>query len=248
MIERHFIFFPERKLLATPADVELEFEDLRFSAADGTQLHGWLVPGAEETALLWFHGNAGNVGDRVALLKELHEQLGVSILILEYRGYGASEGTPSEEGLYLDAQAALEALIGRLGSDPAQVALFGQSLGAAVAVELAIRHPPLALILESAFTSVQEMARHHYPWLPVGGLLRTRFDSLEKIPGLRAPLLVLHGDHDEIAPVAMGKALFEAAPEPKRLRVFRGAGHNDLPIVAGEQYFVALREFLAERP
>ena len=246
MIERHFIFFPERKLLATPADVGLEFEDLRFSAADATRLHGWLVPGSGETALLWFHGNAGNVGDRVALLKELHEQLGLSIFILEYRGYGASQGTPSEKGLYLDAEAALQSLIARLGSGARRIVLFGQSLGAAVAVELARRGPPSGLILESAFTSVSAMARHHYPWLPVGPLLRTRFDSLAKIAQVKAPLLVIHGDRDEIAPLRMGEALFAGAAEPKRLRVFRGAGHNDLPIVAGGEYFAALREFLAE--
>jgi fermentation-respiration switch protein FrsA (DUF1100 family) len=247
LIERRFIFFPEGELLATPADVGLEFEDLRFSAADGAQLHGWLVPGAGESSLLWFHGNAGNVGDRVPLLKELHQQLAVSILILEYRGYGASEGRPSEGGLYLDAEAALGALTARMGVEAGSIVLFGQSLGAAVAVELARRRPPLGLILESAFTSVAEMARHHYPWLPVGGLLRTRFDSLSKISAVQAPLLVIHGDRDEIAPLDMGKALFAAAPGRKRLLVLRGAGHNDLPIVAGDAYFAALRGFLADQ-
>ncbi len=245
MIERTFIYFPERRLAATPADVGLEFEDLRFRAADGTRLHGWLVPGRAETPLLWFHGNAGNIGDRVPLLADLHRELQVAILILEYRGYGASEGTPSEAGLYLDARAALATLAEQLAVPAGRVVLFGQSLGAAVAVELASHGPPAGLILESPFTSVADMARHHYAWLPVWPLLRGRFDSLARIADLSAPLLLVHGADDEIVPARMGERLFAAAREPKRLLLIPGGGHNDAYLVGRGAYLAALREFLA---
>lgn len=248
MIERTFIFFPERRLLATPADVGLEYEDLRFAAADGTRLHGWFVPGRARTPLLWFHGNAGNVGDRVDLLADLHHELRVAILILEYRGYGASEGTPSEAGLYLDARAALAALAERLAVPPARIVLFGQSLGAAVAVELARREPPAGLVIESPFTSVADMARHHYARLPVWPLLRGRFDSLKRIADVDAPLLVVHGADDDIVPARMGERLFAAAREPKRLLLVPGAGHNDAYLVGREEYLAALREFLGGLP
>jgi uncharacterized protein len=248
VIERYFIYFPERGQIATPADVGLEFEDVRFRTADGVGLHGWLVPGQGDLALLWFHGNAGNVSHRVELLRELHEELGITAFIVEYRGYGTSEGRPSEQGLYLDAEAALDALSERTGLPADRIVLLGQSLGAAVSVELATRRQPAGLILESAFTSVREMARHHYPWLPAAGLVRTRFDSLSKLGEITAPVLVVHGDRDEIAPLRMGEALYAAAPEPKRLQVIRGAGHNDLDIVGRNEYFGALRDFLAAVP
>ncbi len=246
MIERHFIYFPERRLAATPADVGLEFEDLNFRAADGTRLHGWLVPGGGEIALLWFHGNAGNIGDRVELLGELHRELGLAIFILGYRGYGESKGKPSEAGLYLDAEAALGALTERLGVPAEQVALLGQSLGTAVAVELANRHRPAGVILESPFTSVRDMARRHYPWLPVWSLLRTRFDSLSKIANVRAPVLIIHGEDDMIVPVEMGERVFAAAREPKRLLTIPGAGHNDAHVIGRSEYFAAIRAFVAE--
>ena len=246
MIERHFIYFPERRLAATPADVGLEFEELHFQAADGTRLHGWLVPGRGEIALLWFHGNAGNIGDRVELPWELHRELGLAVLILDYRGYGESEGTPSESGLYLDADAALGELMQRLGLAAERIALFGQSLGTAVAVELAYRHAPAGVILEAPFTSVRDMARRHYPWLPVRSLLRTRFDSLSKIADVSAPLLIIHGEDDETVPVEMGARLFSAAREPKRLLTIPRAGHTDAHLIGHSEYFAAIREFVAE--
>jgi hypothetical protein len=246
VIERYFIYFPEHRLVATPADVGLEFEDLDFRAADGMRLHGWLVPGRGDIALLWFHGNAGNVSHRIDLLEELHRELTVTVFILEYRGYGTSHGAPSEEGLYLDAEAALDALTRRADIRPDKVVFFGQSLGAAVAVELATRHPPAGLILESAFTSVPEMARHHYPWLPIWPLLRTRFDSLSKIGDVSATLLMIHGENDETTPLEMGERVFAAAREPKRFRLIRGAGHNDVYLVGRSEYLAAWRDFLAE--
>jgi fermentation-respiration switch protein FrsA (DUF1100 family) len=247
-VERSFIYFPDRELVGTPADAGLPHEELRFDASDGTALHGWFVPGPRDVAFLWLPGNGGNISHRVPLLRRLHDELGVPILLFDYRGYGSSEGEPSEAGTYLDAQAALGAFVRCSGVDAARVVYFGQSLGAANAVELATRQPPLGLVLESAFTSIRDMAAFHYPRHPLRPFIRTRYDSLARIGTVTAPLLVLHGEDDDIAPVSMGRRLYEAAPGPKDLLVVPGAGHNDLDGVGGPSYFSALRGFLDRLP
>ncbi len=178
VIERRFIYFPDRDLMADPADVGLAFEEVLFAARDGVQLHGWFVPGDSEVTWLWFHGNAGNISHRLDNLRRLRDELGVGVFLFDYRGYGRSRGTPSEEGTYLDAEAALAYLRSRDGVDVDRIVYFGRSVGAAVAVELATRHPAYAVILESPFESIQDMARRTYPFLPVGRFLRTRYDSM----------------------------------------------------------------------
>ena len=244
VIERKFVYFPERDLVADPAQVGLSFEEVYFVASDGVRLHGWFTPGREDLTWLWFHGNAGNISHRLENLKLLHDELGVSVFLFDYRGYGRSQGKPSEEGSYRDAQAALTYLRSRGDTDPERIVYFGRSLGAGVAVELATHEPPLALILESSFSSIPALARHLYPFLPIGPLLRTKYDSLAKIGSVEAPLLVLHGDRDEIVPLQAGRSLFEAAPEPKQFHVIQGAGHNDTYRVGGEEYLRVLRQFL----
>jgi fermentation-respiration switch protein FrsA (DUF1100 family) len=274
VLERSFIYFPERGLIGDPADFGLPFDDVYFTASDGVRLHGWFVPGAggsveqsnigtelrsESVPLfqgssvpaapggvtwLWCHGNAGNISHRLENLRLLHDELGVAVFIFDYRGYGRSEGSPSEEGTYRDAEGAVDYVLSRPDVQPERTFYFGRSLGAAVAVELATRRPPFALILESPLPSIAELARHHYPFLPVRGLLRTKYDSLSKIARVRVPLLVLHGDQDEVIPFEAGKKLFEAANEPKRFYTIRGAGHNDTYVVGGREYFRALREFV----
>lgn len=243
-IERGLIYLPVRQLVATPAARELTYEDVRFTTADGVQLHGWFVPGPGPATLLWTHGNAGNISHRVDNIAGLHRNVGANVFIFDYRGYGSSGGSPSEHGTYLDAEAALEALRGRPDVDPEQVVYFGRSLGAAVAVELALRHSPRGLILEGAFTSVPEMARHAYPFLPVWPLLQTRYDSLSKLGRIQVPVLVIHAERDEVVPFEMGRRLFEAAREPKRFFPVRGAHHNDTFIVGGDDYYAAIRTFL----
>lgn len=241
--ESRFIYFPTRALAATPADAGLDFDDVRFDTEDGVRLHGWWVPGrTEDVTLLWFHGNAGNLGDRVALLELLHDELGIGVFMVDYRGYGRSEGKSSEAGLYADARAALEATQVHAGVGPDDVVLFGQSLGAAVAVELASTHPVRGVVLEAAFTSIPDMARHHYSFLPVWPLLRTGFDSQSRIAGIEAPLLMLHGENDDIVPLDMGRELFATAKEPKELSIVRGAGHNDVYLTT--DYIATLRGFL----
>jgi len=248
VIERSFIYFPERELIGEPADYGLEFDDANFATSDGVRLHGWFVPGESDVTWLWCHGNAGNISHRLENLRLLHDELGVRVFIFDYRGYGRSEGSPSEEGTYRDAEAALACVLSRPDVDAERTVYFGRSLGAAVAVELATRRPPYALILESPLPSIAELARHHYPFLPAGRLLRTKYDSLSKIANVHVPLLVLHGDQDEVIPFQSGRKLFEAANEPKRFYTIRGAGHNDTYVVGGREYFRALREFVESPP
>jgi fermentation-respiration switch protein FrsA (DUF1100 family) len=249
---KEMIFFPEPLINATPQSAGMAFEDVYLTTSDGVRINGWYVPAVGSTVtLLWFHGNAGNLSDRVHQLRELHDRLAVNIFMLDFREYGRSEGEVSEAGTYLDAEAALAYLRGR--GDQRRIVYYGQSLGSAVAVELAVRQtggqargaPPDGLILEAPFLSIQAMAKAVMPLLPVGGLISTKYDSLSKIGAIHAPLLILHGDRDEVVPYAHGKRLFAAANEPKRFYTITGAHHNDTYIAGGEGYFTALRDFLA---
>jgi uncharacterized protein len=241
--EDRFIYFPERSLTTTPADAGIGHRDIHFDTEDGVRLHGWWVPGREhELTVLWFHGNAGNLSDRVSLLELLHHDLGVGVFMFDYRGYGASEGRPTEAGLYADARAALNATTAEADVRPEEIVLVGQSLGAAVAVELATDQRVRGVVLEAAFTSIPDMARHHYSFLPVWPLLRTDFDSESRIAEIDAPLLMLHGRHDEIVPIAMGRKVFVAAREPKEFNEVAGAGHND--VYLAEDYMSTLGDFL----
>ena len=247
LVDRLFIFFPERDLLQDPGDSGLEFDEVFFRAADGVGLHGWFVPGRGETTLVWFHGNAGNISNRVDNLAELHSRLGVNIFIFDYRGYGRSEGRPSEQGTYLDAEAALAYLRSREGVVQDRLVLFGRSVGSAVAAEAATKNEAYAVILESPFTSIRAMAREHYPFLPgLGAIVRTKYNTLAKMGNIHVPIMVLHGDSDKIAPFHMGRELFEAANPPKRFYGIEGAGHNDTYHVGGRAYYEALASFLED--
>lgn len=250
LLDRQFIFLPERELEGNPGDAGLVFEDVLFSTSDGVTLHGWFVPGGGNITFLWLHGNAGNISHRVDHIKLIHQQLEVSIFIFDYRGYGRSEGKPSEKGTYLDTEAALEYLRSRPDADPKdKLVLFGQSLGSGVAVETASRHKVDAIILESPFTSIRAMVRKAFPYLPSGllvHLVEARYDSFSKIQNIDSPLLVVHGDRDELVPIEMGQELFEAAHEPKLLYTVVGARHNDIYLVGGEDYIEALRRFMRQ--
>jgi uncharacterized protein len=240
------LFFPAREIVATPAQAGLGFEELAIETGDGERLHGWWVPARARLAgahVLLCHGNAGNVGDRV-----MHAALlcaaGLDVLLFDYRGYGRSTGRPSEPGTYRDAHAARSELLARPAVNPDRVVYLGESLGGAVALALALEHPPAGLVLMSTFTSIRDLARRHYPMLP-RAVVPDAYPSLRRVRALRAPLLVFHGDRDEIVPVGHAEALFEAAPEPKRLQVIEGAGHNDLVTGAGDQWAAAIARFSA---
>ena len=250
LLDRYFVYFPEREIVMTPGNVGLQYEDVFISASDGARLHGWFVPGESDLTLLWFHGNAGNISRRVENITLLHERLGANIFIFDYRGYGRSEGSPSEAGIYLDAEAAIEYLRSRQDVEDDKLVLFGRSLGGAVAIEMAARHSVCAMIVESTFTSVKAMARSAYPILsalfPVGAVLHSKYDSLSRIKDVRNPLIVMHGDQDEIVPFEMGQELYDAANEPKRFYAIEGAGHNDTYIAGGNAYFDVLKRFLED--
>jgi fermentation-respiration switch protein FrsA (DUF1100 family) len=247
-IENRMIFQPAASLEKSPADVGLEFEEIFFSTRDNVRLHGWFVPHRDaKSTLVWFHGNAGNISHRVDNLKLLHERVKVNVFIFDYRGYGRSEGRPSEEGTYLDGEAALEAIAKKIGDDSRQkMILFGRSLGAAIAAEMATRVASQALILESPFISIPEMARVIFPFIPIAPFLRTQYDVRQKIKKIKVPLLVLHGDRDEIVPFEHGKIVFDAAPEPKTFFTIAGAAHNDTYVIGGEIYFRQLKQFIDE--
>jgi len=227
------LYFPSPAISETPDGAGLDYRDLALETDDGERLHGWWIGARSERIghLLLFHGNAGNIGDRV-LHAALLTSVGFDVLLFDYRGYGRSSGRTSEEGTYRDARAALRRLLGERGVDLPRVFYLGESLGAAVALDLALERPPAGLVLLSAFTGVRDMSRLHYPFVPVA-LVPDAYPTLRRIRGLQAPLLALHGDRDDIVPLSQGRALFEAAPEPKRMQVFPGLGHNDLVQGAG---------------
>lgn len=246
MIERSFIFFPEKTITTTPSDFAIDFEDVYFMTADGVRLHGWFIPGENNITWIWFHGNAGNISHRLENLSLIREYLGVNIFLFDYRGYGWSEGEVSEEGTYRDADAALVHILSRQDVDPAKIVLFGRSMGCAVAVDLAYRNELCALIIESPFTSISDMARKAVPLLPIGAFIHTKYDSLSKIGSVSCPVLVIHGDQDEVVPIEFGWRLYQAANEPKEFYTIVDSGHNDTYAVGGEGYFSELTAFLAK--
>jgi fermentation-respiration switch protein FrsA (DUF1100 family) len=217
---------------------------LALTASDGVRLHAWWVPHPEaKVALLYFHGNAGNIGHRRSFIEDLRD-LPASVLALDYRGYGESEGAPSEEGLYRDARAAYDWVAARF--PPARIVAFGKSLGGGPACELATQVPLGGLILQSAFTSLADMSRIVLPFFPARWFLRQRYDNLAKIGRVACPKLFIHARKDEIVPFSMGERLFAAAPEPRRFAPFERGDHNGLIDTNGPAYFDALRAFLAE--
>jgi len=234
------LFFPSRQVAQTPAHAGLPFADVDFATEDGERLHGWWIRarGGTEGHVLLCHGNAGNVGDRV-LHAALLTSAGFDVLLFDYRGYGRSSGRPSEAGTHRDARAARRALLAQPGVDAARALYLGESLGGAVALALALEAPPAGLVLQSAFTSVRDMARRHYPFIPPA-LVPDAYPSLRRITDLRVPVLVIHGEDDGIVPAMHADELYDAAPEPKRLERLPGVGHNDLLTLAGERWARAI--------
>ena len=248
LLQGQMVYFPMGQLVASPADEGLAYEDVHIEADDGIKLHGWFVPGPGQTrrTVLFLHGNAGNISHRLHSLRHFHE-LGVNTLILSYRGYGHSEGRPSEAGTYRDAAAAWRHLTDERGIAPGDVVVFGRSLGGAVAGWLASEKDPAAVILESTFTSIVDLGSEHYWFLPVRLLSRFSYNTLERMPRVRSPVLVVHSPEDEIVPFHHGQALFDAAPGPKAWLELRG-GHNDGFMVSGQSYLDGLAAFLDDLP
>jgi fermentation-respiration switch protein FrsA (DUF1100 family) len=227
-LEKSLIFFPSKYPAGTWKFGGLPLEDAFFEADDATKLHGWYVPHDDPTAtVLFLHGNAGNITDRTDTLQRLHEVVGASVLILDYRGYGRSEGDPSEKGILADARAARSWLAKREGIAENDIVLMGESLGGGVAADLAAAEGARALVLIKTFSSLPDVAAYHYPIFPVRLLMRTRLDSVSKIPNYHGPLLQFHGRDDTIIPFRFGQKLFDAANEPKELVISERNDHND---------------------
>ncbi len=243
LFQSKFIYFPSRRIELTPANVGLEFEDRTLTTQDGVRISAWWVPrGDARATVLFFHGNAGNNGDRVPELQTLHA-LGYNVLIVDYRGYGRSEGSPGETETYLDAQAAWEHLTQSHGLPARSIVIVGESIGGAVAIDLAHRTSPGALVVLSSFTRLGDVAALHYPFLPVRWMLRHRYDSIDKVGEISCPKLFFHGSEDMLIPLANGRALFEAAADPKQFVVTPG-GHNDGGFMYADEYAAKLRDFI----
>lgn len=237
------LYFPSREIFATPDLIGLTYDPVNFTTADDILLHGWYLPATHpQGTLLFFHGNAGNITHRLDSLN-IFSELNLNIFIFDYRGYGQSEGRISEEGSYLDAQAALNYLADVRGVATTNVIFFGRSLGGSIAAKLAADRPPKLLIVESSFTSITDLAGQLYPFVPVRLLSHFRYTTQEYLRKVRCPVLVIHSRDDEIIPVAHGRALYEAANEPKAFLEIRG-DHNDGFLTDRSHYKAGLARFL----
>lgn len=224
-IEQWELYHPSRVYRGTPADAGLPFEDARLALPGGTQAHAWWIPCASARGtVIFFHGNAENIGDLAELAAAWHRRR-MNVLLAEYPGYGQSEGRPGESGLYAGARAAFDVAIARAASTNLPVIAHGRSLGAAVAARLAVDRPVRGVILESAFASTEHMARVMFPGIPMGRLLHQRFDTLSCVAKLHVPVLMAHSPDDEMVPFAQAEEIFKAAREPKRFVRLAG-GHN----------------------
>ena len=243
IFQEKMIFFPGKRLVATPETIGLQYEDVYLVTDDDIQIHGWYVPhaGAKAT-LLFFHGNAGNISHRLDSISIFHD-LGLSVFIIDYRGYGRSGGRPSERGTYRDAQAAWHYLVDERGLRADEIIVFGRSLGGAVAAALAARVTPAAVILESTFTSVKELGKHYYPYLPVSLIARIRYPVDEHITSFNCPVLVVHSHEDDVVPFRYGQRLFANAREPKMFLPISG-DHNTGFLLSGDVYVGGFKRFL----
>jgi pimeloyl-ACP methyl ester carboxylesterase len=257
-----FIFFPTRAIETTPDDLQLRYQDvwLPISSKNGAvqSVHGWWIPASKSSVnqgesgkvVLYLHGNGLNVGANVEHANRFH-RLGLSVFLIDYRGYGQSQGDfPTESQVYQDAQLAWDYLVKKRGINPKQIYIYGHSLGGAIAIDLAVRHPEAAgLIVEGSFTSTRAMVDFQkglYRMFPIDLLLTQRFDSIAKVDRLQMPVLFIHGTADNIVPVEMGRKLFDAAPEPKQLYIVPDAGHNNLAQFGGAEYLQRVRHFLGQ--
>ena len=245
IFQSNYVYYPDRVLLADPGSIGLDFESVDFETADGTKLSGWFIPSDSTRGVILFcHGNAGNISHHLESIQIFH-RLGLDVFIFDYRGYGQSEGKPTEHGTYQDAEAAWRYLVETRQVNPSPVVVFGRSLGGAVASWLAQSQRPRALILESTFTSVPDIAATLYPYLPIRFLSRFQYATAEYLSRIECPVLIVHSRDDEIMPFSHGRQLFEIAKEPKEFLEISGT-HNEGFITSGKHYEQGLDAFILE--
>ncbi len=238
------LYFPARDIEATPTNIGLDYREFTLRTKDGLDISAWYIPADNATGFVLFcHGNAGNISHRLDSIQIFHG-LGLGVLIFDYRGYGKSEGSPDEEGTYIDAEAAWDYLVNVLHVKPQRIVLFGRSLGSAVAAEVALRKQAGALIMESGFTSVPDLGKKFFPHLPVRLISRYHYESINKVGRIKIPKLFIHSPDDEIVPYEQGVRLFERASEPKEFFRIIG-GHNEGFLLSGEEYISGLKTFLS---
>jgi fermentation-respiration switch protein FrsA (DUF1100 family) len=242
VFQRNLLYVPsaERPSLAE-AGLASTMRAVELKTSDGLALLAWYraPPTPDAPVLLYYHGNAGHIGNRADKVKP-YLDAGYGVLLPEYRGYGGNPGRPTEEGLYTDARAAIGFVVSE-GISPARIVCYGESLGTGVAVQMATEHSCGALVLEAPFTSVAAVAQARYPIFPVKALVLDKFDSLAKIGRLRCPLFIMHGERDRIVPIRYGRALFAAAPEPKEAKWYPEVNHVDFEDFGGS---AAVLDFL----
>lgn len=245
VLQSQMVYHPQKKLEYTPQDIGLLFEDVRFSTEDDLELHGWYIPASNADAtVLYFHGNAGNISGRLQTIRLLHD-LGLNVFIFDYRGYGGSEGSPSEAGTYKDALAAWDHLTSERGLPSSNIVIMGRSLGGSVAAWIAAQKKPAAVIIESTFTSAPNLGAELYSWLPVRHILKYEYNTLENVKQIEVPFFIAHSVDDEIVPYHHGKELFKAANDPKKFVELRGS-HGSGFLDTGDRYRQALHEFLTD--
>lgn len=244
VFQPRLVYFPMKAMAATPAAIGLAYEDVLLETGSGTTVHGWYLPGREDArTLLFLHGNAGNISHRLDSLG-VFNKLGLNVLIIDYSGFGQSDGTPGEQQTYEDARLAWQYLTDTRGVAPERIVIFGRSLGGGVATWLAAQATPGGLILESSFTSVPALAAKYYPMFPVRWLARIRYDNASRLPTVGCPVLIAHSRDDELVPIAHGRELFRLARDPKSFLEMRGS-HNAGFMVSGESYRSGLARFIA---
>ena len=240
LVQRRLQYFPDPSPVERPAGEDLKtLEELNLVTTDGVRISAWYWPGKQLDNVLMFHGNAGHRGHRLDWARGFHE-LGFGVFLLDYRGYGGSDGSPTEQGLFLDAQAAL----GWLSRKPGRVIYLGESLGSGPAIELAVAHPPAAIILHAPLTSAVDVGQAAYPFLPVRLLLKDRYENDRKISRITSPVLIIHGERDSVIPFRLGRKLFETATAPKEWLAVPEADHNNLAEVGGLVYWKTIQSFL----
>jgi uncharacterized protein len=246
--QRRLIYFPSPGPVPSAATFLPGGRDVVLDTEDGKRLGAWYLPATgvqRGPAVLVFNGNGGDRSGRAGLAAGL-ARMGMSVLLFDYRGYGGNPGRPSEKGLAADARAAQAWLAAQPEVDPNRIVYFGESLGAAVAIGLALERPPAALVLRSPFTSLAEVGRVHYPWLPIGRLLIDHYPSIDRIGSLAVPVMVIAGDRDDIVPESLSRKLYDATPDPKRYFLVPGANHNDPELIDGRRMLEEVGRFLSE--